>query len=309
MPDARVTTITAAPHIPEVWGTTIIGKIAGTLMLGSVVNRNFANFPGNVGDIVNVPVRGAITTALKSTGGVIEAQAPSDSTVQVALNKHRVASFAVPSEVDATANTDTMDGYLQDAAVAIAEDMEIDGLTAAYTGFTTNSVGSAGAALSEANIIACREKLSVAKVPQSAPKYLFLNPKAVSTALGIARLTEADKLGIPEGPIRDGAIGRIHGFTIVESQYVVVTAGAPDDAHNVALAPDAMTLAMRTFKAPRSPGVLSMVASGSPGTPTADLGIRITMAWDPNYGADRATAEALYGWKTIRETFGVHYHT
>lgn len=309
MADARVTTTTAAPHIPEMWGTTIVGKIAGTLMLGSIVNRNFADVAQNVGDIVNVPVRGAITTALKASGGVIEAQAPADSTIQVALNKHRVASFAVPSEVDATANTDTMAGYLEDAAVAIAEDMEIDGLTAAYTGFTTNSVGAAGSALTEANLILCREKLSLAKVRQAAPRYMFLYPTAVSSALAIARLTEADKLGIPEGPIRDGAIGKAHGFTLIESQYVVVTAGAPNDTHNVALAPDAMTLAMRTFKQPRSPGVLSTVAVGTPDTPTADLGIRITMAWDPNYGADRATAEALYGWKAIREAFGVHYHT
>jgi hypothetical protein len=309
MADARVTTTTAAPHIPELWGNTILGKIAGTLILGNIVNRNFANAPGNVGDIVNVPVRGAITSALKTSGAALEAQAPSDTSIQVTLDKHRYASFAVPSEVDATANTDTMEGYLTDAAVVIAEDMEIDGLTVAYTGFTTNAVGAAGTDFSEANLIACREKMSIAKVPQSAPRYMFLYPTAVSTALGIARLTEADKLGIPEGPIRDGAIGKAHGFTMIESQYVIVTAGTPADVHNVALAPDAMTLAIRPMKAPRSPNVMSAVAQGTPETPTADLGIRIWMAWDTTYGADRATAEVLYGWKVIREAFGVHYHT
>lgn len=309
MPDARVTQTTAAPFIPEIWGNMIVGKIAGTLILGSVVNRNFADAPQAVGDIVNVPVRGALTVQDKASGAVVEAQAPADATVQVLLNKHKVVSFAVPSDVDAMANVDVMAGYLEDAAVAIAEQMEIDGLTAAYTGFTTNVVGSAGTALSEANVISVRQKLVEAKTPQSAPRYLFLNPRAVATALGIARLTEADKLGIPEGPIRSGAIGRLHGLTVIESQYVVIVAGAPDAVNNVALHPDALTLAMRTLKAPRSPNVANNVAAGSTENGTQGIGIRITMAWDQNYLSDRAAAEALYGWKVVRETFGVKYVT
>lgn len=304
-----VTQTTAAPFIPELWGNIALGKVAGTLVLGNLVNRNFANFPAQVGDIVNVPVRGAITSALKASGAALAYQAPADSTIQVQINKHRVAPFQVPTDVDALANTDVMEGYLTDAAVAIAEDVEIDGLTAAYTGFTTNSVGAAGAALTEANVLSAREKLVLAKVPQAAPKYLFLYPTAVTTALGIARLSEADKLGIPEGPIRDGAIGKLHGFTVIESQYVVVTAGAPNDTHNVAFAPDAMTLALRPFKAPRSPGVISRISEGSAEAGTGNLGLRIWMAFDASVGADVANAEVLYGWKAMREAFGVHYHT
>jgi hypothetical protein len=307
MADARVTTTTAAPHIPEEWGNRIVGKIAGTLMLGQVVSRDFANSPSNVGDIVNVPVLGAITSALKASGAAIEAQAPADSSIQVVLDKHRLSSFAVPSEVDATANRDLMTEYLDAAAVQIAEDMEIDGLTVAYTGFTTNSVGAAGAAFTEANAILCREKCALAKVPQSMPKYMFLHPTAVSAALAIARLTEADKLGIPEGPIRDGAIGKIHGHVVVESQYIVQTGSAPVDTHNVCLCAEAMTLATRPFKAPRSPNVISSVAVGA--GMAQGYGARVWMAWDTTYGADRATAEVLYGWKVIRNAFGVHFHT
>lgn len=306
MADARVTTTTAAPFIPEVWGATAVGAIAGTLRLGQAVNRDFAMFPQELGDIVNVPVRGAITSALKTSGAALEAQAPSDTSIQVALNKHRYASFAVPDEVSSEAMSDPLKGYITDAAVKIAEDMEIDGLTAAYTGFTTNTAGAAGTPLSEGNVLLVRQALSIAKVPQAVPKYLFLHPKAVTTALSIARLTEADKLGIPEGPIREGSIGKLHGFIVVESQYVVETTG-PTAQHNVALARDAMTLAMRPLKAPRSPGVLVSVVAGE--GESAGYGCRVVMAYDPNYGADRANVECLYGWKVIRETFGAHYTT
>lgn len=308
MADTRVTTTTAAPFIPELWGQKAVGKIAGTLMLGNAVNRDFATFPQEVGDIINVPVIGAITSALKTSGVDLDAQAPTDATIQVTLNKHRYASFMVPDEVSTEAMADPLVKYVEAAAVQIAEDMEIDGLTAAYTGFTTNTVGAAGTAFTEANFLVNRQQLAVAKVPQGMPKFVFLHPKAVTSALAIARLSEADKLGIPEGPIRDGAIGRMHGFTVVESQYVVETTG-PTAQHNVVIAKDAMTLAMRPLKQPRSQGVSSYVAGGIPGSPTEGIGVRVTMAYDIRAGGDRCNVEALYGWKVIRETFGAHYTT
>lgn len=308
MADVPVTTTTAAPFIPEVWGQKAVGKIAGTLALGNAVARDFADAAQQVGDIVNVPVLGAITSGLKSSGGDLEAQAPSDATIQVTLNKHRYASFMVPDEVTSEAMGDPLVKYVEAAAVQIAEDMEIDGLTAAYTGFTTNTVGAAGTAFTEANFLVMRQALSVAKVPQGMPKYAFLHPKAVTTALAIARLSEADKLGIPDGPIREGAIGKLHGFIVVESQYVVETTG-PTAQHNVVLAREAMTLAMRPLKTPRSPGVSTYVAAGVPGTPTEGIGVRVTMAYDIRKGGDRCNVEALYGWKVLRETFGGHYTT
>src|SRR6266545_2499535 len=99
MANVPVTQTTAAPFIPEMWGNIAVGKIAGTLMLGQIANRDFANNPAVVGDIVNVPVLGAITSALLSSGSDIEAQAPSDSTIQVVVDKHRIAAFVVPSDV------------------------------------------------------------------------------------------------------------------------------------------------------------------------------------------------------------------
>lgn len=308
MADTPVTTTTAAPFIPEIWGQKAVGKLAGTLMLGNVVARDFVDAAQEVGDIVNVPVVGAITSGLKTSGGDLEAQAPADATVQVVLNKHRYSSFMVPDEVTSEAMGDPLVKYVEAAAVQIAEDMEIDGLTTAYTGFTTNTVGAAGSAFTEANFLTLRTKLSQAKVPQGMPKYAFLHPVAVTSALAIARLTEADKLGIPEGPIREGAIGKLHGYIVVESQYVVETTG-PTAQHNVLLAREGMTLAMRPLKKPRSPGVSSYVASGIEGSPTAGLGLRVTMAYDIRKGGDRCNVEALYGWKVLRETFGAHYTT
>lgn len=307
MADTSVTQTTAAPFIPELWGNMALGKVAGTLMLGSIVNRNWANAPANVGDIVNVPVRGAITSALLTSGAAMEAQAPSDTSIQVTVDKHRYASFKVPADVSTFTNQDVMEGYLSDAAVVIAEDMEKDGFAVAYAGFTTNAVGAAGTAADAALLIQVREKMALAKIPQGAPKYGFLYPTVVTSLLGVAALTESDKVGVPTA-IVEGAIGRKYGVTWVESQYIPITTGTPDDIHNVALAPDALTLAIRPLAQPRSSNVISRVAQGAADTPQANLGLRIWMAWDTTYGADKATVEALYGWKVIRETFGVHVH-
>lgn len=299
----NVTPTTAAPFIPEVWASKALGRLKGNLMIARVATRNWENEFQGVGDIINIPVRGAITVAAKVPGTPVTPQAPADSTTQVALNNHYVASFLVEDIVASEANQDVGSGYVEDAAIALAEQIETSGLTAAYTGFTTNAVGAAGTDATEALVRGIRKALSDAKVPPQTPKYVFWSTKDASALLGLARFTEADKIGDGGTAMREAALGKWLGLQHIESQYVVTTGSTPVDTHCVALAPDALTLAMRPLKQPKGPGALA-------GTINLDgLGLRTVLSYSSLEMGDVMTVDALWGWAVVRNAFGVHAHT
>jgi hypothetical protein len=301
---ANVTKTTAAPFIPQEWASRALGKLAGNLQIASVANRNWQEEFKGLGDTCNVPVRGAITVADKVAGTPVTPQAPADATIQVVLNRHKVASFLVEDIVRAEANQEVGDGYIQDATIAMAEAIETDGLTVAYTGFTTNSaVGVAGVDATEALVRTIRKTLVDGKVPPTMPKFCFWATKDAAALLGLARFTESDKLGDNGTVLREGSLGRWFGLNHIESQYVVVTGGGPYDTHCVAFGPDALTLAMRPLLEPRGPGAKAATVN------YAGLGMRFVLSYSPLDIGDIMTLDCLWGWSVVRNIFGVHVHT
>jgi hypothetical protein len=304
----NITPTNAAPFIPEVWGNMALGRLAGNLVLAGLVNRDWADIPGQQGDILNIPKRGAVTVAQKALDTDLVFQAPAASTIQVVLDRHYAAGFRVEDVARAQAGQEIGEGYAQDAATALAEEIEKDGLTKAYTGFTANAaIGVAGTAANDALVLSAFEALANAKIPQNVPKYVIWSVKDVKALLGIAKFTEADKLGDQGSTLRTADLGQLYGMRHIMSQYVPVTAGAPNDTHNVAFAPDALTLAMRPLPAPRA-GAQSFTAGGAEGTSTEGLGIRLTISYDAKALAEILTVDALWGWAVVRNEFGLHVH-
>lgn len=307
---ANVTPTTAAPFIPQVWAGQALGRIAGNLILASLVNRNWENEFKGVGATINIPRRGAVSVAQKAPGVAVTPQAPNDSTVQVVLDSHYVGAVLVEDITSAEVNQDVGDGYVTDIAVALSEQIETSGLTKAYTGFTANAaVGAAGTDASEALIRTVRKALVDAKVPQNMPRYAIWSTKDATALLGIQRLTEAQSLGFQDSSIREADLGKLFGVRHVESQYVVTTGAAPVDTHCIAFAPDALTLAMRPLKKPKGPGAMSYTMGGPAGTAASGLGLRVTISYEGKDMGDLLTVDALWGWAVVRDEFGVHVHT
>jgi hypothetical protein len=309
---ANITTTTAANAIPKAWANKGLGKLAGNLVLASVVNKDWGNEMGSVGDTVHIHKRGAVTVAAKAAGTPITPQSPADADLTVVLSKHYAGAFLLEDDAASEVGYDIGEGYVEDAAVAIAEQIEIDGLTTAYTGFTTNTaLGVAGVDATENLMLSIRKALVDAKCAQATPKYCFWSTKDVKALLQIARFTEAQILGDSNvtPTMRSAVLGRLHGMDHVESQYVVTTGSAPTDTHCIALAPDALTLAMRPLKKSKSPGVLMYVASGVQGTAMYGIGIRVAISYEGKDMGDLLTVDALWGWGTVRNEFGVHVHT
>lgn len=298
----NVTTTTAAPFIPELWAGKALGALAGNLMIARLASRNWEDEFKGIGDTCNVPVRGAVTVAQKVAGTPVTPQAPADSTIQVVLDSHWVASFLVEDIVRAEQNQEVGDGYVQDAAIKLAEQIETSGLTAAYTGFTSNTaVGVAGTDATEALVRTVGKVLDDAKVPPTAPRYIFWSTKDAWALRGLSRFNDADKIGDGGTALRTASMGSWHGMQHISSQYVVATAGP--DTHNVAFSPEALTLATRPLKTPQGPGAKASTINLN------GIGLRLVLSYSGLDIADLMTIDVLWGWKVVRNAFGLHIHS
>src|SRR3712207_6587489 len=105
-----------------------------------------------VGDTLHLPKRGSLTVNEKAANTDYTAQTPSGSTVDLTLNKHKEVTFIVESRAISTVNQDIIGGYVNDAVLALAEQIDTD-LFALYASIAGGNTITGGAAITEANIL------------------------------------------------------------------------------------------------------------------------------------------------------------
>jgi hypothetical protein len=306
---ANVTVTSNAEFIPTLVADKALGKVVGNLFLTMAASRNWQAELASFGNTVNVPIRGSVSANDKSADSDVTLQSPTATKAAVVLNKHKEASFFFEDVAVTESNQDTLAGYAQDAAVAIAEQIETDGFTAAYTGFTTNTaIGTAAVDATDDLVLSARKVMKDAKVPVSAPIWLFLSTKDMKALLSLDKYTNADKLGDGGVAIAEGPMTRkIYGMNLVESQYPVLVSTT---THDICFSPEALTLAMRPIAQPSNGlGAVSSTVGGIPGTQTSGLGLRVTMGYRIAGLGTQLTVDALYGWKVCRNAFGLDVQT
>jgi len=140
-----------------------------------------------------------------------------------------------------------------------------------------------------------------AKVPASESKYLVVDANAYSSLRQIARFSEYNSLGDASGkPIVEGSVGRLKDFNVFRSQFVAKTGSSPVTTNNLAFAKNAIGLAIRRLPKPLM-GTGAIVEYAEFG----NLGMRVTMSYQPNTLAQQFTVDMLYGVGVLRNSFGV----
>jgi len=212
---ANVTVTSAANFIPEIWATRALEILRANMVMAKLVSRDSELAAFNVGDILNIPIPGTFVANDKAANTAVTLQVPTDSTVQVALDKHKEASFNVEDIVRAQQNQDVMGLYLDSAVIAIAEAIEKDlfGLT---LGAQTN-LGTLGTNLTGASLRSARNQLNKQKAP-TRDRYMVLSPDDETTVLGDTALQTYFANARPEVVAR-GALGQMYGFETYMSQY------------------------------------------------------------------------------------------
>lgn len=298
---AAITSANIAQAIVKLVAADALPALMGNLVMGNLVNRNYEPVLGQAGDTVNIPIVPSMVANNIAEGGTVSTQNPSLGNSQIVLNTHAEATFQIPDVTKVLAVPDLLKIYMEPAVIAIAEKIETD-LLNLYGSFTANAtLGTAGTALTEAVIDSAETTLFQAKMPQSQPKYLVVDPDGYSALRQIPRFSEFQTAGdAGVNALVRGTVGRLKDFFVFRSQFIPKTGSSPVTTHNLAFGRDAIALVIRRLPQPL-PGTGAIADYGELG----NFGMRIVMSYQPNTLAQQFTVDVLYGTAVIRNEFGV----
>ncbi len=270
-----------------------LGYLKANTVLAQIVARDWDDEIAQKGQTVRVLKRGALSVNPKAEGSAVTLQYPSDTKVDVTLNKHNEVSFLIEDVAEAMASAKVLPGYVEDGIKVIAE--EIDGdIAALYSGLSQTIDASGG--LNGATFREARRLLNAAKIPLR-DRYAVLHEDAEKEFLGIEEAINKDYSGsLGSGALADAYVGRFAGFTTVLDQKIMVST----TCKNLFIHKNAFVLATRPLpQAPEGLGVIqrTMVEDG--------IGLRVTMSYNADHLGWQVTIDVLYGVAELMDSAGV----
>lgn len=310
MANTNIITADAAGFIPEIWLGSALGRLKSYLTYQKTVTKIEDLQDGEaftVGSKVHIPRRGTLIANDKVENNNYTVQEPGSTDVDLTLNKHKEVTFGVESRVISTTNQNIIDGYTDDAMIALAEQIDLD-LGSIYQQVPAGQIITNIGNMTEANIQQARKILVDNKVPAPALRYAVIATSQTNALLSIDRLVRYDALGvsndITEGSLGgertmlgSGGVGRLYGFSIMESQLTPVTAAQPPVAHNLFYAKDAIVFASRALELPKAAyGVEATVMTD----PDTGITLRLLHSYQHLQGGHVITLDVLYGFTLLR---------
>jgi hypothetical protein len=274
-----------------------LGKLKANTVLARIVNRNYDNEVAERGKIVSIPFRGALTVNDKVANTAVALQSPSDSAVNVTLDKHKHVSFLIEDPARAMASYDALSGYMGDAVLGIAEQIDSD-IAALYAGFSQTIDASAG--LAESHYRRAQRLLNAAKAPQSG-RWAVLHQDAFYESQAIEKVVSTIYRGEDaESALREGQLGQFCGFQVVLDQQIVTAT----TRKNLFIHRDAAVLVTRPLPvAPAGMGVVQTVMQED------GVSLRVTLSYSRDHLGMQVTVDVLYGVAELRDAFGVTVST
>lgn len=296
MPEPVIGMTQGAEFIPEVVANKALGALEAELHLAKNVARDFEYTSQKEGDVIHVPVRGALTANQKVSGTKVTVQNPTATKVDVTLNQHWEVTFAVEDIVKtlATGETVIQEGYIADGMIALSE--EIEKALAELASDFTHTLGSRGTAVTGDLVKQARADLTTRRAPR-ADRYLYITPENVNNIIEESVFVSTEKYG-SSAVVQDGELGKIYGFRTMESIFPVEE-GSPATTYNLAFQRNAMVLATRPLAKPMAPGVkVGFVEQNG-------IVIRVIYSYDAANLADQITLDTLFGVAIMRDDLGV----
>lgn len=289
----EITSANVAQAILKMVASQVMTPLAGNLVMGNLVNRNYESTLAASGDTVNVPLPPTLSANNLAEGGTVTNQNQSLGNAQVVLNTHPEATFTIPDVTKAIAHPDIMKSYVDSAVLAVAESIETNLLKIWPLLGATAAVGAYNTTITEAVIDSAETALFTARVSGSQPKHLVVNAATYGSLRQIGRFTEQQTYG-NGAPIASGQILQVKGLNVHRSQYVDKVSTS---THNIAFGPDGIGLVMRRLPQPL-PGTGALAEY----VEAHGYGLRVTMSYQPSTLAQQFTVDCLYGIGLLRPT-------
>lgn len=202
--------------IPEIWSAGVTQAFIANQVVIPTLNNAFTGdvTRGNKVHIINATTPTIVDYA--GAGRTISAEALNDTEVLLDIDQEKAFSVNV-DDVDRVQASSEFAPWVDSAGRALAEDAETYVLTQMLAGasnaqpvtaVTVDTAEKAKTAIRE-----IRKAMAVGKVP-SAGRYVVVNPDMAD--LLIQGLDDSSVAGT-DAELRNGVIGRLYGFTVVES--------------------------------------------------------------------------------------------
>lgn len=281
-----IATVVAARTLPRLKAATVAYELADT-----TYEAELAKF----GDTVNVPIPADYSSNLIADGGTVARQNPSLGNAALVLNRHREITFEHSDINVAFATPDLKRTAVGQAIANMAEDIDEDLLSIYGSLLAGNAVGTYNTTLTEAVLDTAETNLFNQRVSMSDGIGLVLTGTGYSAIRQIARLSEADKTGRPEGSA-DAFVGTIKGMRTYRAQKTNVTSST--NRHGIAVHRSALLFAQRPLGVQASAGAVQteMVED--------TVSVRLTMSYDHAALGNLCTLDVLYGFVCGRASHG-----
>lgn len=210
--------------IPTVWSAAILENFKAAQAIIPTLNRQYEGEVAN-GNVVKVTGITSPTVQDYASGRTLTVDALSDSTQSLAIDQMKAISFKV-DDVDRVQAAGSFEPVTADAGRALAEDAEAYVIAQMKANGTSAGTGAITTpALAFAAVVTLRQALGKAKVP-AANRFLVVSPEFASLLLAEgSKLTSAN--GATDGELRNGVLGNLLGFTVIEHPLLTHTSNRP----------------------------------------------------------------------------------
>jgi len=284
--DALNTTLNA-PFIPTLVANQVLGALGSYLSLGRTVAKDSELVTQQVGETINVPKRGAVSSNSLAQNGSVTLQQPSSTSVPVTLDMHEEVTIAELDYLKSVAQGgSSLPGYVEDGVIALAEEIESD-LAALWASFPVQL--DAGGSNPQLDLIAVRKKFVTNKVPRLATKFGYVSAGFMAKLL---EQTPFVNPGIPAGqaPMVEGAVMKLSGIELFEGQ-LVVRSGSPGVDRNMFYTRNAMVLATRPQPLPEE----GLGAKGANVIDGNGIALQVVKSYNASKLANQITIHVVWG--------------
>jgi hypothetical protein len=210
--------------IPTIWASSLLEAYQASQIVLPTVNRDYegdARF-GNSVKITGFNTPTIVDYAAASR--TVTAETLTDTTQTLAIDQQKAFAFLV-DDIDKVQVAGSMDPVTSDAGRALAEDAESYVINLLKAGTSVGTAALTTPDLAYGAVVSIRTALVKAKVP-AAGRFLLVNPEFAAFMLGAAsKLTTVPQAG--DGELRNGVLGRLLGFTVIESPLLINGASKP----------------------------------------------------------------------------------
>lgn len=219
--------------IPTIWSAKLIEELQKALVYGGCCNKDYEGDIKQAGD--RVRIGGLSTVTIRNYSRNVDIEDPEDviaATAELVVDQEKYYNFAVDDVDAAQAKPTVMSAAMKNAAYELADTIDQYVRDILIAGVSEdNLLGSddsdivpnstAGTCVYD-YILEIGEKLSDSKVPRQG-RWIVIPPWWTTMLLSDARFTAAPATSADA--LKNGFIGRIGGFDVLESHNVKNTSG------------------------------------------------------------------------------------